>query len=639
MKTLHNLVAILLLAALLGGNRIAAAEAWASPQGNLFNMQLIGQSGGAGWAVAVNGNVVYAGMGLRLLALDVSSPAAPVLLDESNLFTDIVSDIAIVNGLAYVAARTAGLQIVNISNPQALVNVGELDTPGWANGVAVADGYAYVADSGEGLRIVNVSNPASPVEVASVPSILNTFDVAVSGSYAYVTESNNGLYVYDVSDPTSPTLVGYLGSWSGDPVGDMRDITVVGDYAYITEYDKGLRVVDISDPAHPATVDAMGIAVGAYYKLAVAGNYVYLGNQMELGILDVSNPADIKLIGSLEMPGESCAVAARGSTAYVATWTTGLYMVDVADPANPVLIGAYQETADAIDLAVSGNHALVAEWYRGLHLVDFSNPFSPRDAGFAAVENNVDGVAVSGRYAYIASGDLYIVDISNPEAPIQVGVYDIPGVGGAVDLDISGNYLYAASLGSGLVILDLSNPTAPAPVSVVSLNARDVTVVGNLAYVTLGSALVILDITDPSAPAQLGSIGSPGGNVESAAVYGDYAYLAIWSGNLGALAIVDISDPSAPVQRGIAATAAAKGVAANRNYAYLGASDGLHVFDVSDPTAPVEVAYFKLTGGVNDIALRSNYILGAFRYNGGLIILRYGEPPPTTPSFLPMILR
>ncbi len=47
---------------------------------------------------------------------------------------------------AYVADDTAGLRVVDVSNPAAPFEVGFYDTPGSAQGVAVAGAYAYVAD-------------------------------------------------------------------------------------------------------------------------------------------------------------------------------------------------------------------------------------------------------------------------------------------------------------------------------------------------------------------------------------------------------------------------------------------------------------------------------------------------------------
>jgi hypothetical protein len=48
------------------------------------------------------------------------------------------SDIAVSGASAYVAATTAGLQIINISEPSSPALTGAVDTPGSAEGIAVS---------------------------------------------------------------------------------------------------------------------------------------------------------------------------------------------------------------------------------------------------------------------------------------------------------------------------------------------------------------------------------------------------------------------------------------------------------------------------------------------------------------------
>jgi hypothetical protein len=61
--------------------------------------------------------------------------------------------VAVSGGVAYVADDTAGLQIINVSNPANPVRLGGCDTPGDAGGVAVAGNRIYVADGLQGLRV------------------------------------------------------------------------------------------------------------------------------------------------------------------------------------------------------------------------------------------------------------------------------------------------------------------------------------------------------------------------------------------------------------------------------------------------------------------------------------------------------
>ena len=48
---------------------------------------------------------------------------------------------------------------------EALITIGALDTPDLVYDVEVVGGLAYVADGYAGLRVIDVSHPAAPVEV------------------------------------------------------------------------------------------------------------------------------------------------------------------------------------------------------------------------------------------------------------------------------------------------------------------------------------------------------------------------------------------------------------------------------------------------------------------------------------------
>ena len=61
---------------------------------------------------------------------------------------------AVSGGYAYVADRFAGLQVIDIKNPEKPIIVGGVDTPGHAFGVTVVGSYVYVADRISGLIIV-----------------------------------------------------------------------------------------------------------------------------------------------------------------------------------------------------------------------------------------------------------------------------------------------------------------------------------------------------------------------------------------------------------------------------------------------------------------------------------------------------
>jgi hypothetical protein len=73
--------------------------------------------------------------------------------------------------------------------------VGSVNTPGWAWGVVVSGSYAYVADGSSGLQVVDVTDPQAPVIVGSVDTPGYAQGVAVSGSAAYVADGESGLHI------------------------------------------------------------------------------------------------------------------------------------------------------------------------------------------------------------------------------------------------------------------------------------------------------------------------------------------------------------------------------------------------------------------------------------------------------------
>jgi hypothetical protein len=76
------------------------------------NVELVGQIGGATYAVAVQGVYAYVGVGPRLVILDVSDPAQPTVAGQTGVLPDIVWGVAVAGSYAYVAGRHGGLVIL-----------------------------------------------------------------------------------------------------------------------------------------------------------------------------------------------------------------------------------------------------------------------------------------------------------------------------------------------------------------------------------------------------------------------------------------------------------------------------------------------------------------------------------------------
>jgi hypothetical protein len=146
-------------------------------------------------------------------------------------------------------------------------------------------------------------------------------------------------------------------------------------------------------------------------------------------------------------------------------------------------------------------------------------------------------VATRLNYAYVAAGNsgLRIVDISNPNSPVQAGFYDTPGF--ALGVAAGASYAYIADGANGLRVIEVGDPASAAEVGFLDTPgfANGVAVAGNYAYVADGSSLRVINVSNPAAPSQTGSAPVPAVGV---AVQGNYAYVA--AGGAG-LRIIDIA--------------------------------------------------------------------------------------------------
>jgi len=88
-RSIRILIALVILA---GGLPLSLArgqetpEAGVSEQGvieDTWNVDFVGQIGGASKAVAIQGTYAYLGVGLRSVVLDISNPASPVVIGKS----------------------------------------------------------------------------------------------------------------------------------------------------------------------------------------------------------------------------------------------------------------------------------------------------------------------------------------------------------------------------------------------------------------------------------------------------------------------------------------------------------------------------------------------------------------------------
>lgn len=394
-------------------------------------------------------------------------------------------------------------------------------------------------------------------------------------------------------------LAGYLAGTA------PRKAVVQGNYAYVAEY-SGLGVVDISNPAHPRRVGSL-ITPGPAQSVTVSGNYAYVADDREgLWIIDVSNPANPVAAGNSTYANFiATEVALKDQYAYVSSdYDPGFQIYDVSNPNNPVAIpmdhSQWHYWASSLGIKISGNYAY-SSCMLYLGIFDISNPYATEEVGWIETEGFVNHTAIKGGYAYIANGSagITIVNVSNPSNPTIVK--NIPDHDYAKDIATNGNYAYVADGDAGLMTLDISHPASSVETSVLDTPgfANGVSVDGHYVYLTDSSpgGLRIFDIGNPAQPVEYGHCDPVIGPLNACAValQGNYAYVASFG-----LHVINISNPSAMTDHAVdLGRGEATNIAISGHYAYIAADyGGLRVVDISNPASAAEVGSY-LTGYPN----------------------------------------
>lgn len=624
------------------------AQDTSSPSG----WQMVGQYGGPAQGVAAQGRYVYVGVGPRLVVLDALDLANMHPVGATAQFDDFVKGVVVSGTLAYVAVGSAGLRVVNVSDPAHPAEIGAWDSPGYAGGVTVNGQTAYLADGPYGLATVDVTNPTQPVAQGSAYVTNFAFGVAVSGQYAYVAAGSAGLLVANVTNPAHPAETGVV-----DTPGYAYGVAASGTHAYVADGWNGLQTVNVANPGHPALSGLLSTP-GWAFGVALSGTRAYVADAAGgLRLVDVANPATPVELGAYEPgPGQVGSVAVVGNIAFITDRSKGVRAVNVSDPAHLASVGLYSPLGDAVRLVVVGNYAYIAAGDYGLRIIDVADATHPVEVGWYDTQGYAIGIQVSGNYAYVptafgqAGGGMHVVNVSNPANPTLAVFCGDPFPNGAYrDIAVAGDIAYLADETS-LQLVSVADPLHPTHLSRIVLmedegqEAVGVTISGTVAYVASSFAgLKTVDVTNPLSPTLLGQSTTEWSFSQDTVVVENVAYVAEYN----ILRTVDVSDPAHPVDLGLVFTPGqAYELAVAGNTAYVADSgQGLTTVDVSNPDDPVLTGGFDTGGYTRGVAVAGGYVYLADG-PAGLVILaptadgagqieNRDAPPGTSPPTWP----
>ncbi len=501
----------------------------------------------------------------------------------------------IVGDTLYSAHGRGGLLIFDMSDRAAPTLLGRVGAGLSTQSAEVEGALAALAEPGQ-VRIIDLADPHSPQELASVVGAVS--DLEMRGTVLYVAGSD--LRMLDLTDPSTPATLASL------PL-EVSHLALVGTVLYAGGTDGTLHTIDVSNPADPRILAQLHMGQSFFGLDAKGSLLVAVGRDKvssnRMWSVDVSNARDPRVVAEIDLGSHPLAVALHASVAHVThdapmdNYTT----YDMSDPAHPTLLASL-DLGYPTAVAIAGSTAAVADGALGTVLLDIADPAAPSILSITRVPQGVLQIDLDDSIAFVPGPSAIVaLDAGDSRLIRPLSFLPIPSGNFHPSISMQGRFLYAASPTAGFHIVDAADPSDLRVIAslVDQRSYVDVETFGPVAIAaTRGRGLTLIDITNPADPRVIEDV--PLGD-EVWTISRSEELLLAGVGN-DTMLTIDVSDPRNPTPLGsldIAKPFAHASFAGSIAYVSTRdpfSDDGLLVVDLSDPVSPLILTELTFPG-------------------------------------------
>jgi len=339
---------------------------------------------------------------------------------DSKMFNNYFRNLIIFT--AYLAAQQ--VEIDNI-RPIAHLDLGNCNDV-W--GYTAPNGHEFaLVGHRTGTYIFDVStNPHDPIEVGFIPGAISTWrDLKVHSYYCYVTnETGGGMDIISLEDPFNPVKVGeYTSTFTS-----AHNLFIADGYAYIFGANNdagGCRILDLSNPEYPVEV---GSWENTYFHDGFVKNDTLYGCGIYIGslyIIDVSNKSNPTTLVEYNYSDYGChAVWVTDDSKYAVTGDEEsggyVYIFDIQDFDNINMVATWYPDEPEVqnksvhNVLIKDDLLYVSYYVYGTRIVDISDPNNPIEVGYYDWYPGQQGLYSGnwGTYPFTENGLIYSTDYS-----------------------------------------------------------------------------------------------------------------------------------------------------------------------------------------------------------------------------------
>ncbi len=333
--------------------------------------KIVGKYSTEGLALGLHvvGNTAYVCDG-DLNIIDVSNPTA---LKRLGVYTTgdngFAWNVQVVGNLAYLAADSDGLQIIDISQPGSPIIIGGYDTDE-AHDVCVVGSHVYIADYHSGLQVINALKPKTPYRVGRYDTTDRAVALKVVDNLAYVADLMGGLQIIDIVQPNSPKYLGAYNNFGSF----FQDVQVIGNLAYVADTSSGLRIIrietDVTEPAiitQPLSI-TVNVGSAATFTVTATGTVPLLYQWYQNGVrIAGANASTYRIAEAQSLNAGEYSVTVSNSAGSVTSIPATLIVNPVATSpritSQPLSITVNVGSAATFTVTATGTVPLLYQWY------------------------------------------------------------------------------------------------------------------------------------------------------------------------------------------------------------------------------------------------------------------------------------
>lgn len=183
---------------------------------------------------------------------------------------------------------------------------------------------------------------------------------------------------------------------------------------------ENLRVNLQQDLSHRHLVAESWKTWGQTNDFALYQNYAYLVDRdFGLLVIDVSEPGQMHLVHSVDLPEEGWKISIRDGLAVVALPRYGLQIFDLSRPSRPELMTSFPLEGKTHDVVVADHRILTVSLPLGIQVIDAREPRAPKLLGHVDIPGLGSQIVVDGTTAAVAcrSGGVVLLDLGEEGVP------------------------------------------------------------------------------------------------------------------------------------------------------------------------------------------------------------------------------